>query len=69
MKTKVIAEKNLPVRMPLQFSLICYLLLDKFHAEGWVWGVVGTILALYWFAYIYGLATQEYVDLFEKKNK
>jgi hypothetical protein len=31
--------------------------------------VVGTILALDWFAYIYGLATQEYVDLFEKKSK
>lgn len=63
---KVIATKNLPMPMPLQFSLICYLLLDKFQAAGWVWGVVCTVLAFVWFAYFYALATHEYIDLFEK---
>ena len=67
MKTKVVANKNLPVPMPLQFSLICYLLLDKFQAAGWVWGAVGVILALLWIVYFIAIFSTEQVDLFKGK--
>ena len=66
-KTKVISNKNFPVPMPLQFSAIVYLLLDKFHADSWVWGVVCTILAIFWIAYFVCIATSDYVDIFEKR--
>ena len=67
MKTKVVANKNLPVPMPLQFSLICYLLLDKFQAAGWAWGAVGVILALLWIVYFIAIFSTEQVDLFKGK--
>ena len=32
----------------IQTTALAYLLLDRWQAAGWVWGVVGTVLALVW---------------------
>ncbi len=41
---KVISRKNLPVRLSTAFTDcgVSYLLLDKFNAPGWLWGVAFT---------------------------
>jgi len=67
-KTKVISIKNLPVRAPTLVTALAYIFLDKFHAVGWVWGVVGTLFALIWISYFYGLATSDNVDIFKEEK-
>jgi hypothetical protein len=67
-KTKVISDKNLPVRAPILLTAVVYLFLDKFNAVGWVWGVVGTIFALLWIGYFYGIATSDGIDIFKEEK-
>jgi hypothetical protein len=38
----------MPAQLPVQTTALAYLLLDRWSAPGWVWGVVGTVLALFW---------------------
>lgn len=63
---KVISYKNLPSKIPLLSSAVAYLLLEKFNAAGWVWGVFITLFSLIWIVMIYGLATEETTDVFKK---
>ena len=47
-KRKVISWRQLPSR-PWNWvwaAMILWMFLDRFHAPGWVWGAVGTILGL-----------------------
>ncbi len=46
MKKRVISPKNLPSKIPVYQALIVYLMLDKLNAADWVWGVMGTIMAV-----------------------
>ena len=64
-RTKVIAGKNLPIRLPITLSILLWLLLDRLGAPSWVWGVVGTLLAIVWIVAIYAVFTQESVELKE----
>lgn len=48
MSRTVIPWDQLPARLPIQTTALVYLLLDRWSAPGWVWGVVGTVLALFW---------------------
>jgi len=65
-KHKVIAGKNLPAKLPIALSVALWLLMDRYHAPGWLWGVVGTVMAIYWILEIVGICTQEPVDMFDK---
>lgn len=38
----------MPAQLPTQTTALAYLLLDRWQAAGWVWGIVGTVLALIW---------------------
>jgi hypothetical protein len=67
-KRKVIITKNLPGRYPLQLTVIVYLVLDKFNADGWVWGVCGAFMFILWLAAIFDNATSEKVDIFKDKQ-
>jgi len=67
-KTKVISNKNLGMHSPILLTAVVYLFLDKFNAVGWVWGVVGTVFALFWIAYFYSIFTSDPVDIFEEKK-
>jgi hypothetical protein len=58
-----IDTKHMTFGIPLQLTAIVYLLLDKFQAAGWVWGVVGTLLALIWLVGIISILTAKYVDI------
>ncbi len=48
----------LPTRLPIGLTAIVYLLCDRFDAPGWVWGVIGTVMALLWIGAI-GLRLSE----------
>lgn len=62
---KVLHPKHLPGRLPLLQTLLWYLFLDKIHAPGWVWGVMGTLMVLVWAVSIYNLIVEEKVELKE----
>jgi len=65
---KVIKYENLPARKPLLFTAVLYLFLDKFNAPGYVWGICGTLMLLFWIGYFAKLYKQEKVDIFKKKS-
>lgn len=67
-KIKVISRKNLPARPPVLLTAVVYLFLDKFQASGVVWGVVFTILALFWIAWIIALFKEEDINIFEQPD-
>jgi hypothetical protein len=48
MKRVVIHTSAFPIRMPVATTAITYLLLDRWAAPGWVWGVVGTLVLMLW---------------------
>lgn len=49
---RVIDASCLPLRMPLLPSIVLWLLLDRLQAPGFVWGIVGTIMALLWISWV-----------------
>lgn len=65
---KVISINNLPKKLPLQSSILAYLLLEKFNPDGWVWGTVITIFVYLWLVQIAHILTQDSIDVFEDKN-
>ena len=60
---KVVSPKNLPMRAPLTSTLVFWLVLDKLGAPGWVWGVLGTLLAVLWIAYFVDIFKREDIDI------
>lgn len=62
-KKRVISRKNLPKRIPLYQAMVAYLMLDKFNASGWVWGVVGTIFFLVTIVSFHDIMTEDEVEL------
>lgn len=57
-KTPVIRAKNLPTRWPIFPTAVLYLLLDRFHAPGYAWGIAGTCAAIIWIAVIVAQFTE-----------
>lgn len=45
-KQPVVNRVELPTRSPTIHGAVLYLLLDRFDAAGWVWGVAGTLYVL-----------------------
>jgi hypothetical protein len=64
-KPKVIASKQLPSRLPTVATIAWFLLLDRFHAPGWLWGAMGVLFAIFWGGAIYAMYVQEPVELKE----
>jgi len=44
-------------------------MLDRFHAPGYVWGILGTIVFILWIAYFSLLFTEEVRDPFQDWGK
>ena len=59
---KVISESNLPSRIPFKTVLIYMLLLDRFGASGIVWGVVMTLVGLWFFGAAHKKSKENQVD-------
>lgn len=60
---KVIKRSELPTHLPWTGTAVAYLLLDKFHAPSWVWGVVGTLYALVWIIVVAAIVKQDEVSV------
>lgn len=67
-KRKVISLRNLPETAPLTQTAVLCLVLDRFGAPGWAWGVALTLAALYWLVVLTLWATEERVDVFAQKD-
>lgn len=62
---KVIKPSNLPSRFPTLHIVLAALALDYWNAPGWVWGVVMTILGLFFIVALVNNFRQEETDIFE----
>ena len=60
---KVISFKQLPTRLPFQFTAVIYLLMDRFSAGALAWGIVGTLMAIIWIGCIYNIHKEERVEI------
>lgn len=67
-KVKVLQYNNLPTRPPAVSTALMYLLLDKYNAPGWLWGVIATLYAITWIVTIWKMIDEENVDIFDYKN-
>jgi len=59
-KRKVINAKNWPLHFPVVGTLVCYLMLDKFSAPGWLCGAFGVLFGL-WYIFVF-------IDVITKEN-
>lgn len=66
---KVIAGKNLPMKPPIVWSIVLWLLLDRLDTPDFVWGMCGMIAILVWIAWIVYALHREEVDLFTATQK
>lgn len=64
---KVIHRDNLPTRYPFLFTLVVWLLLDRFNPEGWIHGAVWTFVVLLWIGSIISVVKEEDIDIFQRK--
>lgn len=68
-KLQYISKGNLSPNLPIQFTALVYLFMDKFNAPGWLWGVVITILVILWLAIFYVLANAKHIDIIKNLSK
>jgi hypothetical protein len=66
---RVIASRNLPMRMPLMQTALFWLLLDRWQAPGWAWGATGVFLALCWAVWTHDAYTRVSVDVINQANR
>ena len=66
---KVISGNNIPVRIPVIDAIVLYLLLDKFNAAAWIWGVVGTLWAIMFIATLIATWNEKSIDIFKEDKK
>ena len=66
-RKKVIAQSNLPSRLPLNTTILFWLLLDRLNAPGWAWGALFTVVGLAWVAALIAMWKNEDVDLFAEQ--
>lgn len=70
-RSKVIAYKNAassPVRVPWSAATM-WLVMDRFHAPEWAWGVFWFFWIIMFVASIVGFCHEDQIDIFEEKPK
>jgi len=60
MSRKVIHPKRLPSFLPITPTAVGYLILDRFAAPEWGWGVFWTVAAIIWICILTDVLTREY---------
>ncbi len=68
-RRRVVKRTCIASPAPILHSLFAWLVLEHFAPAGWVWGVVGTVVALLWIGFITTLFTEDYRDPFEDIDK
>lgn len=60
MKKKIVISADcMPVRNPLVFFTVLWLVMDRNAAPGWGWGVYWTFAAIAAFGYLFGVWHEE----------
>ncbi len=62
---KVISSENMPLHFPIAQMIAMYLLLDRFNAPSWAYGIIFTIYAIVCVAVAVGICNQRSIDLFK----
>jgi len=62
-KRVVIKVSSLPVRPPILLAAVLWLLLDRFDAPGWAFGVMWTLIAMLVVGFLVGLKRTEFMDV------
>lgn len=65
---KVIAHRHVPTRLPVCWTVLAYLVLDRFHAAGWVWASAAVLIILHWAISIILMKVETPVDLAELRD-
>ena len=63
MRTKVLATRFLPARLPIYPTITGWLALDHWHAPSWMYGAAVCLAVIVWAIMIYAMAVQVPVDL------
>lgn len=63
MKKTVIKPSSLPMRSPLLFAIVMWLLCDRLAAPGWAYGVLWTVVALWSIVFVAGLRHTTFRDV------
>lgn len=61
---KVIDYKNKPAIIPFWQSITVFLFLSHFDTPGWVWGIVGTLMVIWWIGSLVAVKQQTEIDIF-----
>lgn len=66
---RVVASKNLQTKSPITVGVVYWLLLDRFNAPGWLYGVVGTIAVIWLFIWIVSWFFEVETEVFPEEKK
>lgn len=64
-RRKVVSDKNTALKSPLWPTLVTWLTLDRFAAPGWLYGILGTLFAIYWICWVTDLFNREEIEIFK----
>lgn len=68
-KYKTISTSNLPMRMPIDKTLLGLIIWDNYITHDIVGGIFLTLIALFWVLYVYAKYKQEPVDVIGDENE
>lgn len=63
MGRKVISPKQLPIRPPIIGGCVTWLMLDRLHAPGWLYGVLATLYLILALACIYDMCSRNVKEI------
>lgn len=68
MKTHYFIKNARKPTLPIQSTIVAYLVLDRFNVSLLVWGILGTIFAILWIILIAAVWTYEGVELIDSET-
>jgi hypothetical protein len=69
MKKPVISSANLPTTLPISWTLVGFLLLEKFSAPTWVWFAALWVYLIVWVVTIIRLRKEEQIEVFNSQEE
>ena len=67
MTKKRIERANLPARLPISNTVLCFFLLDYYNAPGWLWGALVILYTAMWLLIMHDIGNSENIDLLDGK--
>jgi len=64
---KVVSRENLPTNLPIRFTILIWLLLDRLQVSQLVWGVGLSLIFLVWVGAIVNLTRAKQFDIFARR--